>query len=238
MKQSYLLLDAGGTLMFPNFRVMSDLARASGEDVGEECFRRAFGEFTAGMEDRLFTGLQRSDWPQFVPWVLEKAGIPSTKVPKLAEALYDLDSGPGLWAYTYPWVHDALQKLLSQGYRLSVISNADGRVERDLTSVGLRPWLERVYDSSVVGFEKPDPRLFHFALSELGLLPEQCLYVGDVYHIDVLGANRAGIGAIHLDPFGLYGSYAGHHIPSVSALPDFLQRSDLASEAFFPLRRA
>src|SRR5262249_39893988 len=61
---------------------------------------------------------------------------------------------------------------------------------------GLAPFLEFVVDSAEVGLEKPDPRIFHAATGRLGLPPEACAYVGDIYEIDVLGAERAGLAAI------------------------------------------
>jgi putative hydrolase of the HAD superfamily len=40
---------------------------------------------------------------------------------------------------------------------------------------------------------KPDPRIFHEALSELGVAPEEALYVGDSQDDDIVGAKRAGM---------------------------------------------
>ena len=38
--------------------------------------------------------------------------------------------------------------------------------------------------------------------SQLGLQPDQALYVGDLYEIDVIGARAAGLDVILLDPSG------------------------------------
>jgi FMN phosphatase YigB (HAD superfamily) len=137
-------------------------------------------------------------------------------------------------------VRDALHCLLRQGFRMSVVSNADGRVRRQLEQLGLAKYIEQVFDSRLVGYEKPDVRLFQHTLGVLGLQPEDCLYVGDVYYIDVLGANRAGIAAVHVDAYGLYADWAGCHIRDLAALPDLLTQAglDLSSELFFPLRSA
>ncbi len=48
-------------------------------------------------------------------------------------------------------------------------------------------------DSAEVGLEKPDPRIFHAATERLGMAPGDCAYVGDIYEIDVVGAERAGM---------------------------------------------
>ena len=57
-------------------------------------------------------------------------------------------------------------------------------------------------DSQLVGVEKPDPRIFAIALERLGLAPADGLYVGDIYEVDVIGARRAGLDVILLDPMG------------------------------------
>ena len=53
-----------------------------------------------------------------------------------------------------------------------------------------------------MGFEKPDPRIFQAALEPLGIAPEGVLYVGDIYEVDVVGARRAGMDVVLLDPAG------------------------------------
>jgi putative hydrolase of the HAD superfamily len=70
----------------------------------------------------------------------------------------------------------------------------------------LLPWLEFVLDSSEVGVEKPDPRIFRLALERAGLAPDEAVYVGDIYSIDVLGARAAGMGAVLLDPGQCWGA--------------------------------
>ena len=47
-------------------------------------------------------------------------------------------------------------------------------------------------DSALVGVEKPDPAIFRAALEALGVAPEEALYVGDLYEVDVVGARAAG----------------------------------------------
>lgn len=107
-----------------------------------------------------------------------------------------------LWTFVLPGVPEALGALSELGLQLVVASNSDGSVERVLTSVGLRPLLGPVFDSHLVGFEKPDPRFFQHALSESGASPSTTLHVGDLYAVDVLGARSADIHAALLDPYG------------------------------------
>ena len=110
--------------------------------------------------------------------------------------------------------HHRPQALRDAGYRLAVISNADGRVAGVLREVGLDPFFEFVLDSAVVGVEKPDPEIFREGCRRLELDPARCLYVGDLYPVDYLGATGAGLEAVLLDPLGVHRARA----PTVGTL--------------------
>jgi putative hydrolase of the HAD superfamily len=79
-----------------------------------------------------------------------------------------------------------------------------------------------VVDSKLAGFEKPDPRIFLPALTALGVAAADALYVGDLYEVDVVGARRAGMAAVLLDPAGLHASRDVPTAPDVAAVVDRL----------------
>ena len=56
-----------------------------------------------------------------------------------------------------------------------------------------------------VGVEKPDPRIFRQALELSGDSPEECLYVGDNYYDDGVGAAQVGMAFCILNPAGRLG---------------------------------
>jgi putative hydrolase of the HAD superfamily len=86
------------------------------------------------------------------------------------------------------------------GLRLGVITNGDGDQQRaKLAALGLTARFDVVIVSGDAGYAKPDPRIFHLAAGQLGLLPEQCLYVGDRRDTDALGALSAGMHAAWLN---------------------------------------
>ena len=78
-------------------------------------------------------------------------------------------------------------------------------------------------DSEVVGMEKPDRAIFLEACRRLGLPPEACLYVGDLYPVDYLGARSAGLSGILLDPLDLYGERA-ECVATLAELPALVER--------------
>ena len=78
-----------------------------------------------------------------------------------------------LWSRVLPGVPEALASLHAAGVKLAVVSNSDGTIEAGMAAVGLRGHLDSVFDSRVVGFEKPDARIFTAALARIGTKPER-----------------------------------------------------------------
>jgi putative hydrolase of the HAD superfamily len=87
-----------------------------------------------------------------------------------------------------------------------------------------------VIDSTVVGIEKPDPRIFALALDALGVPADQVssvVHVGDSIFADVRGAQAAGIRPLHLDPYGDCPSPPGdhEHVRSLAEVAELVLRS-------------
>ena len=82
---------------------------------------------------------------------------------------------------------------LHDTYQLAVISNNFGNTQGWCDEYGLSPLLEVIIDSTVLGIAKPDARIFEAALSELGVMPSQAIYVGDSYAADMVGGKNAGL---------------------------------------------
>ncbi len=140
----------------------------------------------------------------YLKTILGNLGTSSGAIPALVESLVPIFRGPGrerLWSNVLPGVPEALEQLRSLGRTLAVVSNSDGTVERVLEQQGLRPYLDAVFDSHIVGFEKPDPRFFLYALEATGAHAEATLHVGDLYSADIEGGRAAGVHTALVDPF-------------------------------------
>ena len=192
-----VLFDAGGTLIHVDGE---RVCRAAGVDFEAEAFRRA--ESDAVVAVRRFV-VERPDSrdaervPFYMTRLLEGLGFSESAACRQAVQRVAAEHGrANLWSRAADDAVETLALLASRGYRIAVISNADGRVRALLETAGLAPYLEFVVDSAEVGLEKPDPRIFHAATGRLGLAPGACAYVGDIYEIDVLGAEGAGLTAI------------------------------------------
>jgi FMN phosphatase YigB (HAD superfamily) len=77
--------------------------------------------------------------------------------------------------------------------RIGILSNFTGNLERILTGEGLRPLVDGVFDSAVVGLRKPDPAFFLHALGRLGANPAGSLMVGDSVDMDLRPARALGM---------------------------------------------
>ena len=89
---------------------------------------------------------------------------------------------------------------LQQDYRLAIISNFTGNLEPCLDELGLSPLFAVASDSTVLGIEKPDPRIFHATLGALGASPEEAWMVGDNFEADIRPALRLGMRACWMAP--------------------------------------
>ena len=121
-----------------------------------------------------------------------------------------------------PGSRETVSEIKRRGYRMGVVSNAEGRVEQDLDSAGYRGLFETVIDSHVVGVEKPDPRIFHLALERMTASAETAVYIGDVPSVDIVGARAAGVAPVLLDRHDLYVDVDERRLSSIRGLPALL----------------
>jgi putative hydrolase of the HAD superfamily len=105
---------------------------------------------------------------------------------------------------TDPGVHEntddrplltAVVRAKTHGLRTAVLSNAEG-LEADTLQQELRDHFDAVVLSGLVGFGKPDLRIYLLTAERLGLTPEQCVFVDDL-PTNVQAAVRAGMVGIH-----------------------------------------
>lgn len=197
MKPQGILFDAGGTLIHVDGE---RVCRAAGVDVDRAAFsaaaRAAAGDIGAWTA-RNPNSTDAERLPVYLDAMLHRLGIDDTDHRRrAARAIAAEHARSNLWSHAEPGAVETVRELKNRGYRVGVVSNADGRVRALLETAGFSPFLEVVIDSSEVGLEKPDPRIFHAATERLDIAPSACVYVGDIYSIDVLGARAAGMRAI------------------------------------------
>jgi putative hydrolase of the HAD superfamily len=155
--------------------------------------------------------------------VLDHAGVARSAATEAAlEGLKAWHDRQNLWEEVPEGVQASLERFRAAGLRLAVVSNANGTLRLLLERLGLAPAFDAVLDSAVEGVEKPDPRLFRLALDRLGAEPEAAVHVGDLYHVDVVGARAAGVRPVLLDEAGLYPDADCPRVRSLAELADHL----------------
>jgi putative hydrolase of the HAD superfamily len=96
-----------------------------------------------------------------------------------------------------PGIEATLDALQQRGYRLGIVTNGKTVVQNaTLDAIDLRHYFGPVIISEAAGVRKPDPRIFHLALSRLQTRPHNAVFVGDHPQADVDGARNAGLHAV------------------------------------------
>jgi putative hydrolase of the HAD superfamily len=189
-----VLFDAGGTLIHVDGERVS---RAAGVPFDAAFFRRAEAAAVDAVRKFVLANPASTDaerLPLYLDTMLVSLGFAAREERRAAAGRVAAEHArANLWSRGADGAPETLAVLLQRGYRVAVISNADGRVRGLLEKAGLGKLLEFVVDSAEIGVEKPDPRIFHAATGRMGLSPAVCAYVGDIYEIDVVGAAGAGL---------------------------------------------
>jgi HAD superfamily hydrolase (TIGR01509 family) len=198
-----IFFDAGNTLVFPDLaRTLAPLKRAGLSITQEqlhaaECAAKHKRDAAAARNAKL---ADQDYWNIFYSTLLATLGLSDAQ---LQTALVGEARRSGNWEYVLPGTHDAL-RALKERYKLGVISNSDGHIAELVERMGLADCFHAIIDSSIVGHEKPDARIFQAAMEAVGSAPADSLYVGDIYSIDYVGALGAGMQPLLFDVCGAY----------------------------------
>ncbi len=223
-----ILFDAGNTLVWMDHPFLVRLLADHGVETTEEALMGAEYEAKLVLDEMVRGGRggdDRSRGKIYFAEIFRRIGVPDAQFPSIAERLWARHAEHNLWSLVRDHTAATLEALRGLGYRLAVISNADGRVEALLETLELRPHFEFVIDSGLVGVEKPDPRIFRMGLERLGVEPHEAAYVGDIYEIDVVGARNAGLHPYLVDPLGRFAGGDCDTIRGIDELPERLGRA-------------
>lgn len=131
----------------------------------------------------------------------------------------------GYWnAYCASWrafddAVDAVQRARRAGLAVGILTNGDVEAQTlKVTSTTLATLNVPVFASSELPAAKPHPSAFHAACEALGVLPGQCLMVGDSIENDIEGGHNAGLPVMLLDRFGKTSTA----YPTVSSLTELV----------------
>jgi HAD superfamily hydrolase (TIGR01509 family) len=223
-----LFLDAGGVIVFPNWVRVSDVLAAHGLQATAEALAAGEPRVRKQIDEPSLIGSAPDEkrGRQYFDLVLDAAGVPPSAARNAAlDELRAYHSQHNLWETIPPDVVPALERIRRMGLQIAVVSNANGTLCAKFERLGLAECVDCVIDSAEIGIEKPDPRIFERALERLAADRESTLHVGDIFHVDIVGARAAGIRAMLLDPLNLYAEYPCERVRSLDHLVERLARS-------------
>ncbi len=207
-KLKALLFDFGGTLAFLDFELLARELSREGRRLDPLALEHAEYAGRAAIDRHLMSGGNRqadnAAYEHFFRGWMTAAGIPDEEFVECATKFGAIHREATLWRVVRPGTLEALEAFKSAGYKLAIVSNAEGQVEADAKRFGLAQFFDVIIDSHVVGVAKPDPRIFRIALERLGVGPDEVKFTGDIYSIDVEGARAAGVEARLIDQHQRY----------------------------------
>jgi putative hydrolase of the HAD superfamily len=138
---------------------------------------------------------------QFDVWslrhtILREAFTECGDDPALADAAMKVFSQARNQVTPFDDVLPSLQRLRSK-FTLGTISNGFA----DLDAIGLAPHFTISIAAHSIGIGKPDPAIFLHACEQLGMEPAHTVYAGDDLHLDIEGAQKAGLRAVWINRF-------------------------------------
>lgn len=94
----------------------------------------------------------------------------------------------------------SLLEELQNHYNLHVITNGFEVVQHHkVNNSGLSSYFKNIFTAEKVGYKKPHPLIFEYALDHSNSEAHKSLMIGDSLEADILGALEAGMHAIHFN---------------------------------------
>ncbi|MHB8831538.1 MAG: HAD family hydrolase [Patescibacteria group bacterium] len=224
-----ITFDAGHTLVYANFNEFNRLAKKYyGQSFTTDQLKEAELRIRYGKTNGKNTVLKGLPLPGVTTFF--SGGLICELVPDCASDTVTLlrflkacEPVQDSWFKTLgPGVIPCLEALHAKGFRLWVLSNANGTVEQNIEDAGIRAYFNHVIDSGLVGFEKPDARIFQYVFELARIQPDELMHIGDSLQADVHGAMNAGAQAALFDPdFRVPPGTLPSHVPHFRSLRAF-----------------
>lgn len=168
--------------------------RKSGFDITDSEFEAEYVKadyrlFLKHKEMGRISPREHREW--FFP-ILYESLAPVADIESFRESVRSEMNEIGFSRSPIPGAAELLDFLKGKGYLLAVISNNDGYTEEKCEEVGIRRYLDFVFDSTKLDMVKPDRRIFKYAAEKMGISPSDAVHIGDMYGTDVMGALNAG----------------------------------------------
>ena len=208
MPIDFIWFDLGYTLLYKEREgLFARILDGCGAERSMDEIDRAF-HLTDKLFMRHFPGFLGRPAHEFMPlyfgFLCRRLDLHGDLVSLLATWMEAWKGETGGWK-AYSCVAPVLDELGARGIRLGVISNWDLSARPILQDCGLLDRFEVVVISSEVGVTKPHEQIFRIALERAGIDASNCLYVGDNYYDDTVGAEAVGMKSLIVNKFETLG---------------------------------
>lgn len=100
------------------------------------------------------------------------------------------------FSHLHPEIIPMLNRLKEQNIKIGLISNCFSEEATVIRESALFPFFDAVFLSYEQGVQKPDKEIFMRCMSELGVSPEECIYIGDGGSNELEAAREIGMKAL------------------------------------------
>ena len=118
-----------------------------------------------------------------------------------------------------------IEELNQRGYKLSILSNFDysPTAHKLLEVYGITTYINYIFISVDIGWRKPSPNAFEYALKKLNISPSEAVFIGDDYERDIVGASISNIDSILVD----IENKSDKYMPAIASIGEFKQILDI-----------
>lgn len=193
--------DVGGTLLVPHpsvgavyAEVLSGFGIESDPELLESAFRRAF------RSNRREGRLTDKDFWRRIVYDVFSPFLSTQDLPEAFERAFATFAEGRRWKLVNG-VTEAMAWVRQIGAVPILFSNNDERLLQTAGETGLSQWVDHIFYSEALGFEKPATEAFEAVQKGLGLSdPGAILHIGDDREADAEGSARAGWRGVWINP--------------------------------------
>ncbi len=218
---STFVFDVGGTLLRLDYAAVAQIYVDAGAARGITLNRAKAGAVLEELENQvplrqkqrqvsLENDNGKSFWGEFFTEGFRRLGVRGDVSREVTEIRERFQRGE--FEALFDDVIPALTALYARGKQLGILSNFSPNLENLLRQLDIHHYFSFFVVSGIVGVEKPDPRIFDWAVGAAKRPCHEIVYVGDSIFHDIEGAQRAGVAAILVDRQDRYHEFSGARV--------------------------
>ena len=157
-------------------------------------------------------------WLDYTRGMLTAAGVEDAALVYTPAIVHAFNERYHSEPYIPAQVHTVLRALRENRYTLGLVSNREGDLTPLAAELGLGDYFHFTLSGGQANSWKPDARIFMLACEMAQAAPNECLYVGDNFYADTLGAQAAGLIPVLLDPRNVFPEAKHVHVGCLTEL--------------------